>query len=369
VPGAPAPNEAALTQAAELLDGAHRPLILAGRGAVLARAGEALEELAATTGAILATSAPAKGLFHDPYAVGISGGFASPHAQELIPPADVVLVAGASVNHWTTRLGKLIDRQATVIQVDLEPRAIARNWPADLALIADVGEAARALVGRVGQKTAWRTLELAEEIGARRWPSDPYDDASTDEFIDPRTLSIALNGLLPRDRAVVVDSGHFMGYPSMFLDVPDAESWVFMNGYQAVGLGIGAGIGASVARPGRPTVAAVGDGGAFMALQELETAARLKLELLVVIYDDAAYGAEVHHFEPMGYDVTRVRFPDRDLAAIAQAAGCKAATIRSTDELSIVEEWVANPHGPLVLDAKVNPTICAEWLAEAFRGG
>jgi acetolactate synthase I/II/III large subunit len=142
-----------------------------------------------------------------------------------------------------------------------------------------------------------------------------------------------------------------------------------MNGFQAVGLGIGAGIGASIARPGRPTVVAVGDGGAYMALQELETAARLKLEVLVVIYDDSAYGAEVHHFEPMGYDASRVRFPDTDLAAIARAAGCKAAVIRSADELQIVEEWLANPHGPLVLDAKVNPTICAEWLAEAFRGG
>src|SRR5207302_7334784 len=116
-------------------------------------------------------------------------------------------------------------------------------------------------------------------------------------------------------------------------------------------------------------VVAVGDGGAYMALQELETAARLKLELLVVIYDDSAFGAEVHHFEPMGYDVTRVRFPETDLAAIAHAEGCKAAVIRNADELQIVEEWLANPHGPLVLDAKVNPTICAEWLAEAFRGG
>ena len=74
------------------------------------------------------------------------------------------------------------------------------------------------------------------------------------------------------------------------LDVPDAESWVFMNGFQAVGLALGAGIGASVARPRRPTVVAVGDGGTYMALQELETAARLKLELLVVIYDQDARG-------------------------------------------------------------------------------
>jgi thiamine pyrophosphate-dependent acetolactate synthase large subunit-like protein len=116
-------------------------------------------------------------------------------------------------------------------------------------------------------------------------------------------------------------------------------------------------------------VVAVGDGGAFFALPELETAARLKVTMLVLVYDDAAYGAEVHHFEPMGYDVASVRFPEVDLAAIAHAAGAKAATVRSAGDLDVVEEWLVNPHGPLVLDAKVNPTICAEWLAEAFRGG
>ena len=168
---------------------------------------------------------------------------------------------------------------------------------------------------------------------------------------------------------MAVDSGHFLGYPSMYLEVPDARAWVFPNGFQAVGLGLGNAIGAAIAQPDRPTVAAIGDGGAFMALAELETAARLKLTLLVVIYDDAAYGAEVHHFAPMGHDVSLVRFPDADLAAIARAAGAKAATVRRTEDLAVVEEWLVNPHGPLVLDVKVNPTICAEWLEEAFRAG
>jgi thiamine pyrophosphate-dependent acetolactate synthase large subunit-like protein len=182
-------------------------------------------------------------------------------------------------------------------------------------------------------------------------------------------MRIAFNVLLPRDRAIPVASGHFLGSPSMFFDVPDARAWVFPNGFQAVGLGLGNAIGAAIARPNRPTVAAIGDGGAFMALAELETAARLKLMLLVVIYDDAAYGAEVHHFAPMGQDVSLVRFPDADLAGIARAAGAKAATVRRTEHLGVVEDWLVNPHGPLVLDVKVNPTICAEWLEEAFRAG
>jgi len=117
-------------------------------------------------------------------------------------------------------------------------------------------------------------------------------------------------------------------------------------------------------------VAALGDGGAFMALAEIETAVRLGLKLLVVIYDDCAYGAEVHHFEPLGHDVSLVKFPDADLAGIARASGAEAATIRRTLELDVLQAWLEDPTSrPLVLDAKVNPTICAEWLAEAFRGG
>jgi thiamine pyrophosphate-dependent acetolactate synthase large subunit-like protein len=373
----PAPAPAAINAAAETLAGAKRPAIIAGRGAVIAGAGPDLEALAAQIGAVLATSAPAHGLFAGlPYALGISGGFASPLAAELLPQADAVLIVGASANHWTTKHGALISPDASVIQVDIDPRAIGRNRHAEVAVLGDASRSAAALTARFiaedHSNPGFRTPELADAIASRRWRDEPYVDASTEEWIDPRTLSIALDRLLPVARQVAVDSGHFLGYPSMYLDVPDARSWIFPNGFQAVGLGLGTAIGAAIARPDRITVAAIGDGGAFMALAELETAARLKLEnLLVVIYDDAAYGAEVHHFAPMGYDVGVVRFPDADLAAMARAAGAHGATVRNPDELEdAVTGWLAEPHfRPLVIDAKVNPTICAEWLEEAFRAG
>ena len=285
------------------------------------------------------------------------------------------LVFGASINHWTTKHGALIPGSAKVVQIDTEARAIGRNRAADIAILGDAKATARALTAelerRAHQNTGFRTPQIAQQIAKRRWRDEPYEDASSDEYIDPRTLTKAVNAALPSDRAVAVDSGHFLGYPAMYLDVPDPHAWVFPNGFQAVGLGLGNAIGAAIANPERPTIAAIGDGGAFMALAELETAARLHLgNLLVVIYDDAAYGAEVHHFAPMGHDVSLVQFPDADLAKIAAAAGARAQTVRNPDELTIINDWLEERWGhPLVLDAKVDPTICAEWLEEAFRAG
>ena len=116
-------------------------------------------------------------------------------------------------------------------------------------------------------------------------------------------------------------------------------------------------------------MAALGDGGAMMALPELETVARLGLRMLIVVYNDAAYGAEVHHFGPMGHPVELVQFPDVDFAALGRAAGLEGATIRRRADLDIVTGWLERGGVPgLVLDAKVVPTVVAEWLEEAFRG-
>src|SRR2546428_12194467 len=186
--------------------------------------------------------------------------------------------------------------------------------------------------------------------------------------MDPRRLPVALDELLLLDRAVTVDSGHFMGYAPMYLRIQSPDAFVFAQGFQSIGLGLASAIGAAVARPGRITVAALGDGGALMALPELETAARLGLGMLIVIYNDAAYSAEVHHFGPMGEPVTRVQFRDADFAAIGRAVGLDALTVRRRVDLELLREWAASASRTgLVIDAKVVPTVVAPWLEDAFR--
>ena len=367
-PHAPAASPAAVAEVAELIAASRRPVIIAGRGAVLAGAGEALEALGDAIGAVLATSAMGHGLFAgSPWAVGISGGFASPVAARLIAASDLVLAFGASLTRWTTRDGALIDPGAKVVQVDVDPEALGAHRPVDAAVVADAAATARALLEAGVQGTGVRDDALAAEIAAGSWRDDAYEDAGADGRMDPRTLSIALDALLPPERTVAVDSGHFMGFPPMYLRVPDPAGFVFTQAFQSIGLGLASGMGAAIARPDRLTVACLGDGGALMALPELETLARLRLPMLVVVYNDAAYGAEVHHFRPQGHPVELVQFPDTDFAALAEAAGARGLTVRGEEDLAAIEPWLAERDGPLVVDAKITPDFCAEWLEEAFR--
>jgi thiamine pyrophosphate-dependent acetolactate synthase large subunit-like protein len=403
--GAPPPET--VEQLAAVLARARRPVFIAGRGARHVGAGPALARLAASCGALLATSAAAKGLFRgDPWDLDVSGGFATPLAAELIRDADLVVGWGCALNMWTLRHGQLIGPDATVVQVDHERSALGAHRPVDLAVLGDCAATAEAtaaaldklrgrawpasgetagpdtaaeagllagpLAGPPGPDAAagYRTAEVAARIAAEgRWRDVPYEDDGDDGHIDPRTLSIGLDDLLPAERVVAIDSGNFMGYPSMFLSVPDADGFTFTQAYQSIGLGLASAIGAAIARPDRLTVAALGDGGALMGISELETAVRLGLGMVIVIYDDEAYGAEVHHFGPDGHPLDTVRFPPADIAAIGRGFGCDALTVRGPDDLAPVRDWLAGPRSaPLVIDAKVTSHRGSWWLEEAFRG-
>ncbi len=380
-PPALTPSAAAVASLAEALARAERPVFIAGRGARIAGARAALERLAARCGALLATSAAAKGLFRgSPWDLDVSGGFASPLAAELIRGADLVVGWGCSLNMWTLRHGKLIGPDATVVQGDHDQAAIGAHRPVQLGVTGDVSVTARAAAdalppvaectGAAGDEGGYRSSALRDRIAAEvRWRDVPYADEGDGSHIDPRTLTIALDELLPAERIVAVDSGNFMGYPSMYLSVPDADGFCFTQAYQSIGLGLASAIGSAIARPDRLTVAALGDGGALMGISELETVVRLGLPMVIVVYDDAAYGAEVHHFGPGGDSLDTVRFPQADIAEIGRGFGCAGVTARHAGDLGPVREWLDGPRDrPLVIDAKITSERGSWWLEEAFRG-
>ena len=266
------------------------------------RRARALEALGDAIGAVLATSAMGHGLFAgSPWAVGISGGFASPLARA----ADRRVRPGPRLRRRADPLDdarRRADRPARRSSRSTSTRTLGAHRPGrrrggrrrrrDRA-----GAARRARRAGTGVRARTRSPRRSPPA---RWRDEPYEDAGANGRMDPRTLSIALDALLPAERTVAVDSGHFMGFPPMYLRVPDPPASCSRRRSSRSASAWPAAIGAAIARPDRLTVACLGDGGALMSLPELETLARLRLPMLVVIYDDAAYGAEVHHFRPHG---------------------------------------------------------------------
>ena len=367
---APRPSGEAVARAADLLEASSRPAIIAGRGAVLAEARPQLEALGGRLGALFATSMMARGFFSgSPFDLGVSGGFASPLAARLLGEADVVLSFGASLNTWTTKHGNLFAASAGIVHCDLDASAIGRIQPVTLGVIGDAAETAGALLDELDRRgvslEGFRTEAVVRDIESFRW-EDEFEEDRAEGTVDPRSVLMALDGILPEERTVAVDCGHFAGFPARHLRVPDAAGFVFAEAFQAVGLGLGAGMGAAVARPDRLAVVVVGDGGLLMSLGELDAAVHLGIPLLVVVMNDAGYGAEVHHFRALGLPAGLARFGETDFASIAVAMGAEGVEVRSAGDLDRIKGWVGAPEGVMIVDCKVNPDVEGEYLREAF---
>ena len=151
MPSRPPPEE--IRRAVELIATSKRPAIIAGRGAVRSKAREPLEHLAERIGALLATTAQAKGLFAgNPFYVGSSGGFAWELGERLLSQADLILAFGASLNYWTTRNRELFASSARILQCDRNSAAIGALTSADFGLVGDVAATAEALSEESAQR-------------------------------------------------------------------------------------------------------------------------------------------------------------------------------------------------------------------------
>ncbi len=372
MPGRLQPDPKDVRRLAEAISRAKRPLILAGRGAVLSDAEEVLVTLADHLGALLATSICGHGLFADnPWSVGISGGFSSPVADELISESDFILGFGVSLTQWTTKKGKLIARGATVAQIDIEAPKLGYQMPVQFALLGDAKATAEASLAELKKNGAAqlgrRNDRTRERIRAGDNHHSPYPDESSARYIDPRTLSKALDDILPKDRVVASDSGHFCGWVPRYLRVPNAKASCLSHSFQSVGLGLASAIGLAVANPGKLAVLGAGDGGFMMSIADLETAIRLGLRMCILVYNDSSYAAEVHYFRRQGYSIDIVQFPETDFAAIARGYGARAATVRTLADLDAVRAWVGEgAPGVFLIDGKINPNLEADWHAEHF---
>ncbi|MFJ4210752.1 thiamine pyrophosphate-binding protein [Paenarthrobacter sp. NPDC089675] len=366
VPKATDDVDAGLEQVARLLSGARRPMILAGRGAHLAGAGPALRDLADRLGALTATTALAFNLLNGEGYLGVAGGFGTDAAAGFMGQADVVLVAGASLSPFTMRFGHLLDPDATVIQVDtaLEPT----HPRVDLYVRSDAKAAASVLLSLVEPDAAAGVWRAAAAQRVAVGPGHAAGCAETvDGRMDPRALASALDAVLPARRTVVQDGGHFIGWAPMYWNIPRPQDLVMVGtAFQTIGLGLASAVGAARAVEGdRTLVLASGDGGFLMGLSDLESLIGAARSAIVVIYNDAAYGAEIHQYGSQGLNEKPMLIPEVDFSSVARALGAESAIIRSLDDLSLLKDWiVAGAHGTFVADCRITSTVRAPWLSE-----
>lgn len=365
-------TEATIARIARELAHAERPFLLAGRGAWLAGAGDALGELAEATGALTATTALGRGVFPDArYDLGVTGGFGAAGAMERVREADVAVVFGASLNQFTMRFGDLFAPGTRVHQVDVA--ATATHPHVGGFVRGDAGLVARELVAEVralaSAPSGWRervdvTGCLARESGVGVVPEDGR--------LDPRTVAARLAELLPEDRVVVSDGGHFIGWANMYWPVASPDRMMMVGtAFQSIGLGFPSVAGAAAARPDSAIVLTTGDGGGLMAIADLETAVRTAAGRgIAVVWNDRAYGAEVHLYGLKGLADGPMRIPETDFAAMARAFGAEGVVVRELADLDRLAAWRAQPvhERPfLLLDCRVSDRIVAPYQHEIIR--
>ncbi|MHA7298808.1 thiamine pyrophosphate-dependent enzyme [Pseudarthrobacter sp. MDT3-1] len=275
-------------------------------------------------------------------------------------PAPTRISAGARLSPFTLRFGHLLGPDTTVIQIDtaLQPT----NPRVDTFVSADVKSAAEHILRMLDGGTsseAWR----AE--ARKRVAEGPAQTA--DGRLDPRALATALDAGLPERRTVVQDGGHFLGWAPMYWRIPRPQDLVMVGtAFQSIGLGLASAVGAARAvEDGRTLVLASGDGGFLMGLSDLESLIGAAHSAVVVIYNDAAYGAEIHQYGSQGLTEKPMLIPEVDFSGIARALGADSAIIRSLADLAALTDWIdAGARGTFVADCRITSSVRAPWLSE-----
>jgi acetolactate synthase-1/2/3 large subunit len=361
----------ALKKAADLLAGAERPMIVAGRGAIPNDARGTLIALAEASGALLGSTLPMRGYFNgEPFNVGCIGGYGSALMTDLCRDVDVVMVFGASLHPRTTNGGSLFEANPKIVQVDIDEQVFGAMTKVDHWIVGEARAVAEKLVvelrNRGLNREGYRTAAVRERLRTNDQSRD-FEDASVDGKVDPRSLMVALDRIVPKERTVIMDGGHSTGFSSIFMPSPDDKAYMLgLADYSSIGLGMGMAIGAAVGRPERYPVFFTGDGTLMMTLGDLHSVARHKLPMLIVVMNDNAYGAEVHEAHHLGLPVDLSVYQTPDFEALAKSMGFDAATARSLDEVRSAAERAIAGGKPFLLNCMINADVIGSW-AEAFH--
>ena len=264
-----------IRQAAESILGSERPVILAGGGAVSSGAVKQIEALAERLGCPVVTTLNGKGILDErsPFSLGHGR---TRRARAILSRSDLMIAVGCRFTEVFTASGT-IPIPKRIIQIDIDPKQIATNYPVELGIVGDAQTVLEAIVSSIlPRETSWTCT---------------WKRGRNAEQLKPEWLIDTLRALLPDDSIVFADASE-MGL-RMQTDFPAyaARTFFYPSNYAALGWGVPAAIGGAVGQPERSVACISGDGGFLMTAQELSTAIRYRLRLITIVHNDSAYGA------------------------------------------------------------------------------
>ena len=364
------PDLDGIEEAADLIAGSRKPVIVVGQGAMWSGAGDAVRKLGNRIGALIATTLRAKNwLSDDEYHAGLSGNFATRTAIQLFAEADCVIAVGASMNRYTTMQGHLYPN-ARYLQLDSRPHLLMTGGrSADCYVQSDARtgiEALEDLLARRSVKlTGYRTADVRSRLvhqfeDRTQFPIEPG-------CVDPRQVCLALDETVPTEIGLIMGSGASAAFSAMLFNRPRP---LMLAGYffGCIGQMLPAAMGAVVATGNKPTLLVDGDVSIMMHLADFDTAVRYDMPLLVVVLNDQALGAEYQKMRAlhMKAELSTVRTPD--LGAVAKVFGGRGRLARNVDEVrDAAAEWVAKP-GPMIIDVRISRNVVTVPYRRIFYG-
>ncbi|GAA4981776.1 thiamine pyrophosphate-dependent acetolactate synthase large subunit-like protein [Nonomuraea thailandensis] len=355
------PDPAAIEQARDIIRSSKRVVIIAGRGARRADAGQQILRLQQQTGALLATTLQAKNWLcgDTDYHVGIAGLYGNKIAMELLQEADCVIAVGASLNHYTIEHGYLFP-DARYIQIDTAPHLVMGN-----GAVADAYIRADAVTGLTqlsqpleGRAEGYHTAEVLHRLTAPLVA--PGEFRGEPGRMDPREVIHVLDEEIPGEIGLVLGSGHQTDFGTMLFQ-RSREVLSNYGMFGAIGQAPLLTMGSIVAGGNRPAFVVEGDASFLMHLPEFETACRYGIPILVVVMNDEGLGAEYHKAAASGLDPELALIPTPELGPVAVALGGGGATVRNGTELrAALAEYVKAPR-PTVIDVRITREVSVPY--------
>lgn len=342
-------------EAIGMIASAKRPLILAGAGAISAK--DNLIALAERLDAPLATTLKGTGLFKGhPNNIGYFGTLSTAEAYDIIGAADCIIAFGAWLHFLTTDRGELL-KGKRVIQVNNSQSDVGAFYQPDAVLIADAAQTADNILYWLNE------AEIAPSGFASEMPAQ---DVSVHPKGDPAQASPGcinfeyaldrLNQALPADRIMLTDGGRYITEVWCRVDVPDPQSFHMSDNFAAIGQGMQQAIGAAHGAPDRPVVLFTGDGGFMMGgMTEFNTAVRTQCDLIVIVCNDSAYGAEHIQMLDRDMDPSLTEFDWPSFAQIAGSLGGQGVQVSSPQELEQALQAIETRTGPILIELVLDP--------------